>query len=202
MRTGVRRQVVTGDARQPERSPDGRRLFFTLYSPRSDVDLFDLFSVAPDGSDMRRLLHQPDNDHEPELSPGGGRLAFQSSGVVRVAELSTGEEQHAFDGLVSDWAVAAGQADGVRPFFECVVRRNGRSYGRFGYDNPGLRLEGVAIGQRNRFLVDEPDQGQPTGFLPGRHSAAVEAPLAVLGVAAAWQLDGRVAVATPVARAC
>lgn len=58
----------------PSFSPDGTRIGF---SSTRDGD-FDLYSVRPDGSDLRQLTDAPGDDHYVSWSPDGSKIAFIS----------------------------------------------------------------------------------------------------------------------------
>ena len=58
----------------PEFSPDGSRIVFS--SDRSGTD--DIYSMAADGTDVRRLTVNPAAEMAPTFSPDGSRIAFSS----------------------------------------------------------------------------------------------------------------------------
>lgn len=65
----------------PEFSPDGRRLVFTttqhdLAKGKSNVDIW---RVDIDGSNLRRLTHDPARDGDPQWTPDGNAIVFVSS---------------------------------------------------------------------------------------------------------------------------
>ena len=62
------------DARQPAWSPDGKRLAFFAYREGN----YDLYTVAPDGSDRRHVTEGQADDREPAWSPDGRFIAFAS----------------------------------------------------------------------------------------------------------------------------
>lgn len=54
---------------------DGRIAFSSVRTdPRATV--FDIFSVDPDGSGVRRLTTNPEGDRQPDWSPSGRALAY------------------------------------------------------------------------------------------------------------------------------
>lgn len=73
---GARRTLTSGAGLNnwPCWSPDGARIVF---SSTRDGD-FDLYGMAPDGSDARRLTASPRQDIRPRFSPDGDRIAFVS----------------------------------------------------------------------------------------------------------------------------
>ena len=60
---------------------------FPLWSPRGDIIIFtrkyegdfEIFSIRPDGTDLRRLTHSPGNDGHCAWSPDGEWIVFSSS---------------------------------------------------------------------------------------------------------------------------
>lgn len=70
---GTVRRLTHGDDGQPAWSPDGQRLAFT----RREGDNQDIYTVAPDGSDLRRLTDHPAIDTTPTWTPDQ-RLVFRS----------------------------------------------------------------------------------------------------------------------------
>ena len=60
---------------------------FPLWSPRGDLILFsrvvdndyEIFSIAPDGSGLKRLTTTPGNDAHQGWSPDGSRIVFASA---------------------------------------------------------------------------------------------------------------------------
>lgn len=63
-----------GDARQPAWSPDGRRIAFQAYWDGN----YHVWSVAADGSDLRKHTRGTFDHREPHWSPDGRRIAFSS----------------------------------------------------------------------------------------------------------------------------
>ena len=62
------------DARQPVWSPDGKWITFFAYRDGS----YDVWAIAPDGSNQHQLTWGPFDDREPVWSHDGTRLAFSS----------------------------------------------------------------------------------------------------------------------------
>jgi Tol biopolymer transport system component/imidazolonepropionase-like amidohydrolase len=63
-----------GDARQPQWSPDGRRVVFQAYWAGD----YDVWVVNRDGSGLEQLTVGPFDDREPSWSPDGTRVVFSS----------------------------------------------------------------------------------------------------------------------------
>ena len=59
----------------PQWSPDGERILFTSNLGGD----FDLYTVRPDGTDVRRLTHAPGNDAHSAWCAGGEWVVFSSS---------------------------------------------------------------------------------------------------------------------------
>src|SRR5215470_15711099 len=62
------------DARQPVWSPDGKGITFFGYRDGG----YDIWAVAPDGSNLHQLTWGPFDDREPIWSHDGTRVAFSS----------------------------------------------------------------------------------------------------------------------------
>jgi Tol biopolymer transport system component/imidazolonepropionase-like amidohydrolase len=65
---------VFNDARQPTWSPDGRWITFFAYRDGG----YDVWAIAPDGSNQHKLTWGPFDDREPIWSHDGTRIAFSS----------------------------------------------------------------------------------------------------------------------------
>lgn len=72
---GTVRTLTTGYDNFPAWSPAGDLIVF---SRLADGD-FDIFSIRPDGSDLRRLTTTPGGDSHPAWSPDGAHILFSSS---------------------------------------------------------------------------------------------------------------------------
>ena len=60
----------------PSVSPDGKRIAFT--SDVAETDNFDVYVINRDGTGLRRLTTEPGIDAEPDWSPAGHTIAFNS----------------------------------------------------------------------------------------------------------------------------
>lgn len=75
----------------PEWSPDGSRILFTSFRTGD----FEIFTIGPDGSDLRQLTHDHGNDAHAIWSPDGKRILFTSSRMGwRDDESGAGEQPY------------------------------------------------------------------------------------------------------------
>ncbi len=65
---------IFNDARQPTFSPDGQWITFSAYRDGG----YDIWAIAPDGSNQHKLTWGPFDDREPIWSHDGTRVAFSS----------------------------------------------------------------------------------------------------------------------------
>jgi Tol biopolymer transport system component len=72
--TATRITDIFNDARQPSFSPDGKWISFFAYRDGG----YDLWVIAPDGSNQHKLTWGPFDDREPAWSHDGTRVAFSS----------------------------------------------------------------------------------------------------------------------------
>lgn len=80
----VRRLTQAGFNTQPRWSPKGDAIVFT-----SRQGNFDLWAVAPDGSNLRRLTAGPGNNEGASWAPNGRHLVFQSNRLAGGYQLFT-----------------------------------------------------------------------------------------------------------------
>ena len=111
----------------PTWSPDGTRVAFSSLGEPGTRNPSDIFSINPDGSDLRRLTRNLDA-RDPAWSPDGARIAFRryrgnifvvaaDGGDVRQL---TGDDDLTDAGDFFDWA-PAWSPDGARIAFERSV---------------------------------------------------------------------------------
>ena len=72
--TNVRRLTQAGFNTQPRWSPEGDSIAYT-----SRQGTHDIWIVAPDGSNVRRLTTGPGDNESSSWAPNGRHLAFQST---------------------------------------------------------------------------------------------------------------------------
>jgi serine/threonine protein kinase len=101
---GEPRRVLAGDAVQPRVSPDGRRIAFWAMPATADGRGFasadrDIWTVAADGSDPRRMTSGAATDWNPVWAPDGRWLYFLSNRA----------------GTMNLWRVSADHSTGATP---------------------------------------------------------------------------------------
>lgn len=103
----------TGDARQPDWSPEGGRIAFQSYRTGN----WHVWTVRADGSDLRQLTHGPYDHREPHWSPDGQSLVLSSdrAGTYDVWRLdpATGELSRITSGGGNEFAPAASPDGGA-----------------------------------------------------------------------------------------
>lgn len=67
---------VDYDDRQPNWSPTGERILFQRREP--DSDNWDIYTITPDGSDLRQVTTQSDEDTDASWSPDGQWIVYSS----------------------------------------------------------------------------------------------------------------------------
>jgi len=74
------RRITSGYDNMPIWSPDGTRILFNrgVRNPNSIWSNFDLYTVKPDGSDLRRLTDHPASDGHPVWTPDGKQILYNS----------------------------------------------------------------------------------------------------------------------------
>ena len=64
-----------GSKRAPEWSPDGQSIIFYIYTSRTG---WDVYTIAPDGSNETQLTTHETGESSPKFSPDGFRIMFTS----------------------------------------------------------------------------------------------------------------------------
>ena len=79
--TGESRVLTTEHDNLPVWSPRGDVIMFTRYAPdeRFPYDEFDLYTIRPDGTDLKRLTDTEGNDAHSHWSPDGNYILWSSS---------------------------------------------------------------------------------------------------------------------------
>lgn len=74
------RRITSGYDNMPIWSPDGSRILFNrgVRNPDSIWSNFDLYTVRPDGTDLRRLTDHPASDGHPVWTPDGKQILYNS----------------------------------------------------------------------------------------------------------------------------
>jgi Tol biopolymer transport system component len=70
-------QLIASQALDPHWSPDGSRLLVRQYTASGESDIY---SVRPDGTDLRQLTGQSGDELEPQWSPDGRQFLYYRSG--------------------------------------------------------------------------------------------------------------------------
>ena len=113
---------VFNDARQPVWSPDGKTIAFFGYRDGG----YDIWAVAPDGTDQRKLTWGPFDDREP-----AGRTTARASPSRRTAAIRSAATTTSGSSTLRSGGAAAGH-DATRPTTSCRPGRptTGRSRSR------------------------------------------------------------------------
>jgi dipeptidyl aminopeptidase/acylaminoacyl peptidase len=72
--------IVDGhNAAEPSWSPDGTRIAFTATPGKDSTGAVDIYTAAPDGSDLQQLTHTPDVvERVPDWAPDGSRVVYMA----------------------------------------------------------------------------------------------------------------------------
>ena len=85
----------------PHWSPDGKALVYSTVLLQSD---FEIFSVRPDGSDLRQLTHNTAQDWMPAWSPSRRRIAFVRGGWIWLMRADGTGARRLFQGGQPSWS--------------------------------------------------------------------------------------------------
>ena len=79
--TGAVRTLTTGYDTLPVWSPKGDQIVFNrmVKDSRFQYDEFDIYTIRPDGTDVKRLTDSEGNDAHPAWSPDGNHILWSSS---------------------------------------------------------------------------------------------------------------------------
>jgi Tol biopolymer transport system component len=77
----IRAVTATGtDHVAPKWSPDGRRILFSAQASTDRSSDYDLYTIRPDGTDLRRVASIPSGDQvDPDWSPDGTQIVFATA---------------------------------------------------------------------------------------------------------------------------
>jgi Tol biopolymer transport system component len=93
---GKSTKLTSGNDNFPSWSPSGDRIAFTRET--GGANSYDIFSVRPDGTDLKQLTHAPGNDAHSAWSPDGKYIVFSS------ARLGFRDEAPLYDGSPQPYA--------------------------------------------------------------------------------------------------
>lgn len=195
-----------GDARQPQWSPDGRRIAFQAYWAGD----YDVWVVNPDGSGLEQLTSGPFDDREPTWSPDGGRVLFSSDrgGSYDIWELtvSTGDLRRRTDDPGNEYTPSYAP-DGRR----IAYVTDGEASGVWVQDGPSGPRRLVAVEDAEAYSPSWSPDGRRIAFVrigsgaSGMHAVDAEGPAQASGETRltdagqdvfpfrpAWTGDGRV----------
>lgn len=161
---GSDRRLVLKNAQAPAWSPDGERLLVvrdvcTDYS--SDCILYDrrvdLYTVRPDGSEVRHVAREPNGAWSPAWSPDGKRIAFLTdSGGLYLVD-ADGRHKHRLRGAFGNdlsWS-----PDGSRIVFD--IRGKAPDWG-------DIAVVDVATGKRRNLTHRPGEESSPAWSPDGR----------------------------------
>lgn len=81
LRSGEERQLTNSpqiEEDRPQWSPDGERIVFNSDLAGPGTDNFDIYTIRPNGRDLRQITSAPGFDAWPNYSPDGERITFTS----------------------------------------------------------------------------------------------------------------------------
>src|SRR5215207_1866112 len=78
-------------AESAEAATDPGRIVFISSRNATAGNYYDIYSMAPDGTDVKRITNRPSDEYWPSLSPDGQKIAFMSYNS------NTGRERCCYD---------------------------------------------------------------------------------------------------------
>jgi uncharacterized repeat protein (TIGR01451 family) len=118
---GTDRHVIHSGGGLPSWSPDGQEVVF-FDSPENVPHNTDVWAMAADGSNLRRLTTNPADDWNPAWSPDGSRIVFSSlrDGNREIYVMNAdGSDQHDVSNMPGTWEDSpAWSSDGTRIAFD------------------------------------------------------------------------------------
>jgi TolB protein len=164
---GSQLRLVAKNAYGPAWSPDGKRLLIardvcTNYLEACSLNDFrvDLYTVRPDGGDVRHLAREPDGVFSPTWSPDGRSIAFLGNDDGLYLIDPDGRHRRRFEGMFGSrlsWS-----PDGTRLAFE--IRGEAPNWGDIGVVN-------VEDGKRENLTHRPGDDSGPAWSPDGRKIA-------------------------------
>ena len=119
--SGENQQSLGVDGRMPAWSPDGSKITFIAQGPGSSTDLY---TMSPNGSDVRVLMETTATELSPAWSPDGSRIAYESRGSrVGIYVVNVDGSNAAM--IVGHGSSPVWSPDGTRIAFESTMHRAG-----------------------------------------------------------------------------